>query len=347
MSQLLSLIASDAIIDKAYSWLCHSRIDSHHNNDVWDLRFHWCNQKTQIQQLILNGQYHFSPCKAYKIEGESIGVWNAQDALVLKAMSIVLTERLSPQLSDDCYHLVGRGGTKACVMKIKEQVDDYGYVCRSDVNSYYATINHRILLKQLGELIPDGDVLLLIERMLARLDNVNGDLLSVDIGLNKGNPLSPLLGAVYLKVMDDQIGDYCRRFGLKYYRFMDDWVILCKTRNQLRTVVRLMNRILAGVEQTKHPYKTFIGRITDEGFDFLGYRIGDRLRKGLSVAWKTWVNHRAKLMQLYERGASEECVAGYVRRWLIWVKSGVEIDLREVVLGFCGGVVDGVYEGFV
>ena len=52
-------------------------------------------------------------------------------------------------------------------------------------------------------------------------------------------------------------------------------------------------------------------------------------------------------MQLYERGASKECVAGYVRRWLIWVKSGVEIDLREVVLGFCGGVVDGVYEGFV
>ena len=52
-------------------------------------------------------------------------------------------------------------------------------------------------------------------------------------------------------------------------------------------------------------------------------------------------------MQLYERGASEECVAGYVRRWLIWVKSGVDIDLREVVLGFCGGVVDGVYEGFV
>ena len=49
-------------------------------------------------------------------------------------------------------------------------------------------------------------------------------------------------------------------------------------------------------------------------------------------------------MQLYERGASEECVAGYVRRWLIWVRSGVEIDLREVVLGFCG---DGVYAGFV
>ena len=115
-------------------------------------------------------------------------------------------------------------------------------------------------------------------------------------------------------------------------------------KNQLRTVVRLMNRILADVEQTKHPYKTFIGRITDRGFDLLGYRIGDRLRKRLSVAWKTWVNHRAKLMQLYEQGASKECVAGYVRRLLIWVRSGVEIDLREVVLGFLGdGDFDGVF----
>lgn len=98
--------------------------------------------------------------------------------------------------------------------------------------------------------------------MLDRLDNVDGELLSVIIGVNKGNPLSPLLGTVYLNVMDDHIGEYCDRHGLRYfqrpqraYKEQDDWLILCKTRNQLRTVVRIMNRVLEQVKQTKYPFK--------------------------------------------------------------------------------------------
>ena len=327
---MLAEIASDKIIERAYQWLCKARKDSHYNNDVWHLRFHWQTLKRQIQQQLLNGDYHFSPCRAYKVNDESVGVWCAQDALVLKAMSLVLTEALTPQLSEHCYHLKGKGGTKGCVMQVKEHVDNYRFVCRSDVNSYYATVNHRILLKQLKVLIPDNSVMLLIERMLARLDDVNGVLFSVDVGINKGNPLSPLLGAVYLKVMDDQIGDYCQRRGLKYYRYMDDWLILCKTRYQLRTVVRLMYEVLNRVKQTVHPFKTYIGRIRDEGFDFLGYRIGGG-GNFLGLAWKTWANHFGKIRQLYEQNASKECVAGYVKRWLVWVRSGVEIELGVVI----------------
>ena len=354
---MLAEIASDKIIERAYQWLCKARKDSHYNNDVWHLRFHWQTLKRQIQQQLLNGDYHFSPCRAYKVNDESVGVWCAQDALVLKAMSLVLTEALTPQLSEHCYHLKGKGGTKGCVMRVKEQVGDYRFVCRSDVNSYYATINHQILLKQLGVLIPDASVMLLIERMLARLDDVDGNLLLADIGINKGNPLSPLLGAVYLQAMDDRLSDYCQRHDLRYYRYMDDWLILCKTRYQLRDVVRLMNRCLDDVEQTKHPYKTYIGRIKDDGFDFLGYRIGDVKVHGLGIAWKTWANHFSRIRQLYEQNASVECVAGYVKRWLVWVRSGVEIDLGKVVeqgavseMGrefgeLFGG--DGVYCGFL
>ena len=332
---MLAEIASDNNIEQAYQWLCKARKDSHHNNGVWHLRFHWQTLKGQIQQQLLNGDYHFSPCKAYKVDDKSVGVWCAQDALVLKAMSLVLTEYFNTtttaKLSEHCYHLTGNGGIKGCVMEIKQHVDDYQFVCRSDVNSYYATINHEILLKQLGDLIPEQSVLSLIERMLSHLDDVNGELFLAEVGINKGNPLSPLLGAVYLKVMDDKIGGYCERHGLRYYRFMDDWLILCKTRHQLRTVVRLMYEVLDGVKQTVHPFKTYIGRIKDDGFDFLGYRIGDLKVKGLGIAWKTWANHFGKVRQLYEQGVSFGDIAGYVKRWLVWVRSGVEIDLGVVV----------------
>ncbi len=39
-------------------------------------------------------------------------LWSAKDALVLKAMSIVLGEHLKPVLSYNCYHLAGNGGAK-------------------------------------------------------------------------------------------------------------------------------------------------------------------------------------------------------------------------------------------
>jgi hypothetical protein len=215
----------------------------------------------------------------------------------------------------------GNGGAKGCVRDVTRCVGDYRFVCRSDVNSYYASINHGILLRQLRELISCEVTLTLLERMLRRLDDVGGDLRHVDIGLSKGNALSPLLGAVYLQPLDDVVGGYCEKHDLFYGRFMDDWVILCKTRNQLRTVVGKMNRVLDALKVTKHPFKTYIGRLKSTGFDFLGYRIGHY--DGLKIAWMTWANHLDKLDQLYEQGASETEIGLYVLRWENWVRSGL------------------------
>ena len=124
--------------------------------------------------------------------------------------------------------------------------------------------------------------------------------------------------------------DYCQQRQLKYLRFMDDWVVLCNTRNQLRTVVRLMNGELDKVRMTKHPFKTYIGRIKDSGFDFLSYRIADKAVKGLAVAWSSWVKHQAKLKQLYEQNVPTQVIAEYVRRWRIWVRSGVTLNFSQL-----------------
>ena len=89
-----------------------------------------------------------------------------------------------------------------------------------------------------------------------------------------------------------------------------------------------MNRVLNAVKMTKHPFKTYIGRLRTTGFYFLGYRIGNRLINGLTIAWMTWANHRDKLNQLYEQGVSAKDIGRYVerwKRWKRWVRSGVEV----------------------
>ncbi|MZI92907.1 hypothetical protein F9817_06820 [Vibrio sp. CAIM 722] len=235
-------------------------------------------------------------------------------------MLLRLTPYLTPSLSRHCYHLKGKGA-KSCVRQLQQAVNHYRYVCRSDVDSYYASIDQTILLQQLKQHVTDEGLLALLKRALERVDDHDGLLNWQTVGLSKGSPLSPLLGALYLQEMDQSLGGYCEARGLQYYRFMDDWIVLCQTRRQLRHVVKLMNQSLAKVKQTKHPFKTYIGRIKETGFDFLGYRFTPN--RALTPAWATIAKHRSKLLRLYEQGASLQRVAEYVKRWVIWVNSGV------------------------
>ena len=59
----------------------------------------------------------------------------------------------------------------------------------------------------------------------------------------------------------------------RYFRYMDDILILASTRWKLRKAIKLVNQTFNELGQEKHPDKTLIGRI-GRGFDFLGYHFG-------------------------------------------------------------------------
>ena len=123
---LIERIVAPDTLHAAWKWLASRRKDSHHNNDYW-LCHHRQELEPRIIEQVRNGTYVFSPCRSYK----GCSVWSAQDALVLKAMALVLTEYLCPKLSKYCYHLMGNGGAKGCVRAVKQEVDQYRFVCRT------------------------------------------------------------------------------------------------------------------------------------------------------------------------------------------------------------------------
>ena len=49
-------------------------------------------------------------------DGEKINLWSARDALVLKALAIVLAKHLP--VSPHCTHVKGHGGAKAAVRQV-------------------------------------------------------------------------------------------------------------------------------------------------------------------------------------------------------------------------------------
>ena len=318
-------ITSDEVIDRAYAWVCERRRDYSADQDVWDLRRSWEGVRPQLQASLLAGQYRLGAVHRFRRDGEGIEVWPALDALVLKAIAIVLSQRW--QLPSSCYHLAGHRGTgaevtarrgaKAAVRNIVDHLRGNPFVFRTDVKSYYASIDHDVLMGQLHERVDDAQVLDILEQYVRRTVYADGVYTDATRGICLGCPLSPLMGALYLAVLDERMA----HTGLFYARFMDDWVVLAPTRWKLRKAIKVVRETLTELKVEIHPDKTFIGRVA-RGFSFLGYRIKSDGIVGVAV--QTLERFSERMTRLYEQGATPERIGKYVRRWLQWVRAGLE-----------------------
>jgi RNA-directed DNA polymerase len=289
---MIAQLASDEVLDSAYAWLCRRRRDYSANSDVWSFRRGWPREKTQIKDQLRSGNYRFSLLARVTLkDGDETDLWSARDALVLKALALVLGDHLP--VSRCCTHIKGNGGAKYAVRQVREHLPANRYVLRTDVKSYYASIDHMLLLDLLAVHIRDRRVLNLLGQYLRRTSERGGSFWDHEKGVSLGCPLSPLIGAFFLNALDQAAA----KLGLFYIRFMDDILILAPSRWQLRHAVRLVNQTLGMLNLEKHPDKTFIGRI-ERGFDFLGYHFSPA---ELSVAEKTIDNFIEKASRLYEQ----------------------------------------------
>ena len=244
--------------------------------------------------------------------GDETDLWSARDALVLKALALVLANTCP---SHPVAHTsrATAAGNMPCEKSASISPTTASWL-RTDVKSYYASIDHLMLLDQLAVHIKDRLVLNLLVQYLRRTSERGGSFWDYEKGISLGCPLSPLIGGFFLHALDAAAA----KLRLFYVRFMDDILILAPTRWQLRRAVKLVNQALGALSLEKHPDKTFIGRI-ERGFDFLGYHFSP---EGLSVAKKTIENFIEKTSRLYEQKRSAVSPAAplemYVRRWLRW-----------------------------
>lgn len=75
-------------------------------------------KKPLLQSQLLSGGYQFRELRLFRGQNRLIESWSSLDALVLKAMSIVLGTHLKPYLSERCFHLAGSAGMKAAVREV-------------------------------------------------------------------------------------------------------------------------------------------------------------------------------------------------------------------------------------
>ncbi len=253
--------------DDAFEWLCKNRKNHPPDSDFWWLKNIRDSISEETIEAFSQGQYRFDvQSKTTLQNGETIAMWPSCDALVLKVLTGVIQEKLNPHLSDSCYHLKGNGGLKGAVRDVSDHLPDFEFFCKTDVKSYYDSIDHRILLLRLHDYIHDPILVGYVWQFLNRCVEWGGLYQDITRGIAKGSSFSPLLGAFYLLDLDRRM----EKLDVKYFRFMDDILILAPTRWKLRKAIREMNQVFNDLVLEQHPDKTLIGRV-GRGFDFLGY----------------------------------------------------------------------------
>ena len=90
---ILAELTSDDVLDTAYDWLCRRRRAYPADADVWSFRQAWAQEKDKLKAALAAGRFRFGLLTRITLkDGEEIDLWSARDALVLRALAIVLAQ---------------------------------------------------------------------------------------------------------------------------------------------------------------------------------------------------------------------------------------------------------------
>jgi group II intron reverse transcriptase/maturase len=184
----------------------------------------WKLHGARICQALLDGEYVPRPVRRVTIPkpggGErGLGIPNVLDRVVGQMVLIVLEEIFDPLFSDSSYGF-RRGRSAHDAVRRAQEIAGSGrtWVVDIDLEKYFDTVNHDILMSRIARHIKDKRVLKLIRRFLNSGVMLDGVVVRPEGGTPQGGPLSPLLANILLDDLDKMLESHRHMF----VRYADD-----------------------------------------------------------------------------------------------------------------------------
>lgn len=241
---------------------------------------HAADELARLRDELSTGRYRRQPARRVWIpkpgttERRPLGIPAVRDRTVEAALRSVIEPILERDFADTSYGFRPGRGCREAVDRVEELLNQGHVWCVDcDLKSYFDTIPHDRLMALLGERIVDGSVLELIRQSLKAgvLEELKGWQPS-ECGTPQGAVISPLLANLYLNPLDHEM----IRRGWAMVRYADDFVVLCRSREEADAVLDFLRHWTAAAGLTLHPTKTRTVHALEEGFDFLGWHFQGR-----------------------------------------------------------------------
>lgn len=245
------------------------------------------NLESLKKNLKTRGAFKSSPLKRkYIRKGKTskmrpLGIPCVADRIAQEVIRSLLEPIFEPQFHENSYGFrPGRGCHQAVEQVNRCLQDGYTWVVDVDIKGFFDNLEHPIILKCLRAEIADGNILDIIEKFLrSGVVEEDGKLEMTSRGTPQGGVISPLIANIVLNHLDWALESK----GIKFARYADDIVCLCKTRQEAENALAYVKEMLSALSLECSPEKTKIGHRSD-GFEFLGFAFK---RTGISIRQKS------------------------------------------------------------
>lgn len=275
-----------SLIDKVYALptlrLAWQRVAANHGAagiDRMSIECFEANAERYLAELakeLQKGSYHPNPVRRVYIpkgKGKTrpLGIATVKDRIAQAALKLVLEPIFEKEFLPVSFGFRPQRSCKDALRVVDQALKEgYTWVVDADLQSYFDTIPKQPLLALVKAKVSDGRVLELLQRFLDQ-DVMEGMKRWTPVaGTPQGSVISPLLANLYLHGLDELLSEA----GYVYARFADDFVALCRTRQEAEAVLVMIQEWVEQHGLRLHPDKTHVGNCMErgQGFDFLGYR---------------------------------------------------------------------------
>lgn len=219
--------------------------------------------------------YHFTDYRQLLISKgvgkppRCISIPTIRDKLVLSALNEIITGVYDKAVITPMPQVL--------IQEITDVINSkqFNTYIKLDIKSFYASINHKKLLKKVRAKIRKHQIYTLIEKAIkteTHAADTAHDKAEKEKGIPEGLSISNALANLYLKNMDEHYSK--EKVQFRYWRYVDD-ILLLTTKEYVKTLECRIKSDIKKLDLEIEETKTKSAEI-HQGFEYLGYRISDR-----------------------------------------------------------------------
>lgn len=269
-------------IENLYAAARKARKRKSRKEDVEHFELHRERFIAQLHDELRTHSWQPSPYKTFQIHDPKTRTIRAapfRDRVVHHALVNIIGPLIERRFIYDSYSCRKGKGTLAGRERCRVYTNRYKYALKCDVQKYFDSIDHELLLSKIGHVIRCRPTLELCERIIESLDSKDGvsaycegdDLFAVfrPCGLPIGNLTSQLWANLYLDRIDHLVKEAWRVPA--YVRYTDDFILWSNDKAELKEYRKLLRTELAMDRLRLHEKKSKVIAVRD-GVPFLGFR---------------------------------------------------------------------------